>query len=88
MFGDKRWNHDKARPARLDRKTLHRRASLPINSIMIWRKCIRWSKGSSRPSYIWNFGKAKCDEVAWCKMAGKNDMCAVQNQGFFMEKEI
>ena len=28
VFGDKRWNHDKVGPARLERKTLHSRASL------------------------------------------------------------
>ena len=61
MFGDKKWNHDKAGLARMDGKTLHSRTSLPIYNVMIWRKCIRWSKGSSRPSYIWNFGKMKCD---------------------------
>ena len=39
---------------------------------MIWRKCIRCSKGSSRPSYIWNFGKTKCNGASWCKIAGAN----------------
>ena len=66
VFGDKWWNHDKAGPARLDGKTLHSRASLLVYSVMIWRKCIRWSKGSSRPLYIWNFGKTKCAGASWC----------------------
>ena len=70
MSGDKQWNHDKDGPARLDGKTLHSKASLPICSVMILRKCIRWSKGSLRPSYIWNFGKTKCRGTSWCKMAG------------------
>ena len=61
MFGDKRWNHNKVRHARLDRKTLHNKALLSIYNVMIWRKYIRWSKGSSRPSYIWNFSKTNCD---------------------------
>ena len=52
MFGDKRLNHDKAGPARLDEKTLHWKVSLPVCSVMIYQKCIRWSKGSSRPLYI------------------------------------
>ena len=46
MLGDKRCNHDKAGPARLDGKTLHNKASLPLCSVIIWWKCIRWSKGS------------------------------------------
>ena len=35
MFADKQWNHNKAGPTRLDRKTIHSRASLLVCSVMI-----------------------------------------------------
>ena len=31
---------------------------------------MRWLKGYARPSYIWNFGRMKCESR--CKMAGTN----------------
>ena len=46
VFGAKWWNHDKAGPAKLDDKTLHSGASLHVYNFIIWRKCIRLSKGS------------------------------------------
>ena len=73
MFGDNWWNHDRVGPARLEGKTLHSRATLLIFSVMILRKCIRWSKGSSRPLYIRNFGKTKCNGASWCKVVGTNE---------------
>ena len=37
--------------AKLDRKTLHNKALLPVCSVIIWQKCIRWSKGSWRRTF-------------------------------------
>ena len=68
VFRAKQWNHDRAGPAKLARKILHSLASLPVRRVIIWRKCIRWSKGSWRPSYIWNFGKVKYDGASWFKI--------------------
>ena len=54
--GRSRWNQERAGPWRLVGNTLHNNKSLPISSVIICQKCIKWSKESLDLSYMVNLG--------------------------------